>query len=388
MTRTPWVRRAVPARVASYVARVGTRATGRAVRVGLLTLLAGGCADDAPGTTGPIAVAELICDLNSDYVADGGVGRDGIPALSDPLFLPAEPRVEATSYFLPDERVIAFRSAGEWLVIPHNIMWRHEIVNLAEEVVTYCPLTGSAMAFARSSVDGAELGVSGLLYQANLIMYDRNEPESLWPQMFGEARCGPRMGTPLTRIPVVEMTWSGWVELHPDSRVVALTREMGDPALYFQNPYGTDYEDPDNGDYLGFPLPSDDRRPPKERVLGVPDGLGGGIAYPFLEMEAVGENAVFDFEHEGEPAIVIWDAARQSAMAYRPIVNGQVATFEATPQGVVDSVSGTTWAVDGTPVAGTQAGTHRRLRPISEAYVAFWRAWAAFHPDTRLALGE
>ena len=102
---------------------------------------------------------------------------------------------------------------------PHNVMYRHEIVNLNREdarvAVTYCPLTGSALTFDRELVDDAGFGVSGLLYQANLIMYDRNTEDSLWPQMAGEAACGPKEGRVLMRRPVVEMTWAGWKELFP-----------------------------------------------------------------------------------------------------------------------------------------------------------------------------
>jgi hypothetical protein len=41
----------------------------------------------------------------------------------------------------------------------------------------------SSLAFDRAPAGGATFGVSGLLYQNNLMMYDRNRPESLWPQM-------------------------------------------------------------------------------------------------------------------------------------------------------------------------------------------------------------
>jgi hypothetical protein len=330
-----------------------------------------------------------VCNLDKRFLADGGVGRDGIPALTDPLFLPSDPRVDETSYFKPTDRVIGYRSpTGEWLAIPHNIMWRHEIVNLPEATVTYCPLTGSALAFARLSVEGAEFGVSGLLYHANLILYDRSgDRESFWPQMLGEARCGPRTGQALVRVPVFEMTWEAWVELHPDTRILALTDDMFDPALYFFNPYGDHYEDPDNGDYLGMPMAQDTRRPPKERVLGVPDGRGGGIAFPFLAMAEVGDHAVFEFEVGGEAGVVLWDAQSASAMAFQPVLNAQSVAFSVGNGGFVDDLTGTTWAVDGTPLAGPLAGTGQRLTPRTEPYVAFWRAWAAFHPDSELALG-
>jgi hypothetical protein len=360
--------------------------------VACAVLAAAGCSDE--GALGPAGAApsqnELVCDLDSNFLADGGVGRDGIPALTDPTFLPAEPMVDQIAYFKPEDRVIAYWSGGEWLVIPHNIMWRHEIVNLPEAVITYCPLTGSALAFSRGgSSGGAEFGVSGLLYNANLVLYDRTQPEeSLWPQMLGEARCGPRSGQALTRVPVFEMTWQGWVELHPDSKVLALTPGMFDPALYFFNPYGLDYEDPDNADYLGMPMTvRDDRRPPKERVLGIPGGERGGLAFPFLAMAEAGDLAVFDFVYEGEPAVVLWDAARQSAMAFRSTVQGSPTTFQVSERGFVDDATGSVWAVDGTAIGGALAGSSVDLRPVTDAYVAFWGAWAAFHPQTELALG-
>ena len=356
--------------------------------VGAVATTLSACGGD-PG--GPVVNRpdDLVCEWDPQFLADGGVGRDGIPALSDPLFLPAHPRVDEIAYFKPTDRVIAYWSAGEWLVIPLNIMWRHEIVNLPEAIITYCPVTGSALGYARLSTGGAELGVSGLLYQANLVMYDRTSPqESLWPQMYSEARCGPRTGDDLIRVPLIEMPWQDWVALHPESKVLALTPNMFDPTRYFASPYGDDFADPDNADYLGYPLPEDDRRLPKELVLGLPDDGTGAKAFPFLAMEALGERAVFEFEYEGEPAVVLWDAERETAMAYRPIVSGQQTTFSIGPQGFLDAQSATEWAVDGTPIGGTHVGSSRTLRPILDAHLAFWRPWAAFNPGTEIVTGS
>jgi hypothetical protein len=369
--------------------RAGSRACDRVMLIAAVTLVAG-CDGDGfgPGGGRPAEREELICNLDLSLLADGGVGRDGIPPLDDPAFVPVEPIVPENSYMKADDRVIGVFENGEWLAIPHNIMWRHEIVNLPEVTVTYCPLTGSALAFARLSVDGAGFGVSGLLYQANLVLYDRNEPdESLWPQMWGEARCGPRTGQSLQRVPVVEMTWSAWRALHPDSKVVALP-SVFDPALYFFNPYGFDYETPGNPDYLGFPIPlDDDRLLPKERVLGIPDGdAGGPLAFGFSQMAAVADRAVFDFEYQGSPAVVFWDADRAAAVAFRSVVDGRPARFEVMEAGFRDDLDGTVWTVDGTPIEGGRVGTGSRLRPLSSAYVAFWAAWAAFHPGTELPL--
>lgn len=350
------------------------------------------CGGGDPAGIGPDPADELICDLDPAYLSDGEVGRDGIPALTDPPLVPISPNVPANSFVRDQDRVIAVQLNAEWIVVPHNIMWRHEIVNFNgadQMVVTYCPLTGSAMAFRRNAVDGAELRVSGLLYQANLIMYDTNVPESFWPQMFGEARCGPRSGTRLEPLPVVEMTMAGWKALHPDSRMVGAAGGLDDWQRYVRNPYGDDYEDPHNGDFLGHPIPVDDRLPPKERVLGLPGESVGAPprAFPFSAMSAAGDHAVFTFTWEGASAMVIWDATREAAMAYRQEIGGRPAGFAAGEEGVVDDLTGTTWAVDGSPVAGRLAGTGRRLRPIGDAYIAFWAAWAAFHPGTQLMPG-
>ena len=360
----------------------------------IAALLASGCTFEDGLGAGPETEEELVCDLDPAYLADGGVGRDGIPALSDPLLVPISPVVPANAYVRDEDRVIAVRVGPEWIVVPHNIMWQHEIVNfnggLDRMSVTYCPLTGTALAFDRTAAGGAELAVSGFLYQANLIMYDRNEPEeSFWPQMLGEARCGPRSGARLSRLPAVEMTMAGWKELHPDSKMVGLSSGLNDWRLYVRNPYGEDYDDPHNADFLDYPIPlDDDRLPPKERVLGLPaDGSGAApVAFSFAAMARSGDQAVFEIDYGAAAAIVIWDGPRRAAMAYRKEVGGSPTSFHATPEGVVDELTETTWAVDGTPVAGPLAGTGRRLRPVAEAYVAFWGAWAAFHSGTVLPL--
>ena len=124
-----------------------------------------------------------------------GAARDAIPALTDPRLVGVgDP---TTNYLRGTDRVIGLEIAGEYIAVPHNILWWHEIVNFNEVglAVTYCPLTGSSMVFDRTAAGGAELGVSGLLFRNNLVMYDRSPSgvvETLWPQMLAGGRCGPR----------------------------------------------------------------------------------------------------------------------------------------------------------------------------------------------------
>lgn len=352
----------------------------------LAAVIAANAAACASDPSGPGGLEDLACgDLDPAFLADGGVGRDGIPALTNPSFVDIGTS-DQTSYLTDQSRVIGVRVEDDWLAIPHNIMYRHEVVNLDREstdiVVTYCPLTGSALAFDRASEGGAAFGVSGLLYQANLIMYDRRSNESLWPQMAGAAACGPRQGSELVRVPVVEMTWSGWKSLFPGSKVIGAAPTETD--LYAINPYGASYEQPSNGDYLGFPIPrSDNRRQPKERVLGLPAHDGQPpLAFPFLAMEAQGETWVAEFEHAGEAAAVLWDQSRQAAVAVRPVADGQRLSLRVEGDRIVDRETGSVWNAAGVATSGDLSGA--RLPVISEAYVAFWQAWAAFHPGTEL----
>jgi hypothetical protein len=75
------------------------------------------------------------------------------------------------------DRVIGIEAGGVFIAVPHNIWWWHEIVNFDDFgiplAVSYCPLTGSSMGFDRRSVEGYDVGVSGLLYNNNLIMFNR-----------------------------------------------------------------------------------------------------------------------------------------------------------------------------------------------------------------------
>jgi hypothetical protein len=51
-----------------------------------------------------------------------------------------------------------------------------------------------------------ELGVSGLLFNSNLVMYDRRN-DSLYPQLLFTSIFGSTLGDALELLPVIETTW-------------------------------------------------------------------------------------------------------------------------------------------------------------------------------------
>lgn len=351
---------------------------------GGLCLLLAAC-DTQPATLvgGVPSGDEGGCSVPVDAFVSGGVQKDAIPALTNPpMAAPGE-----AAYLADDSRVLGVHLGGEALAVPHNILWWHEIVNLDRDgvalAVTYCPLTGSSLVFDRAAAGGAAFGVSGLLFKNNLTMYDRNTNESLWPQMLRKAGCGPRNGRALAPYPVVEMTWKGWRTLYPDTRVLsAATGHNRDyrPSAY---PYGA-YEQKNNEQLL-VPMPLDPRRPPKERVLGIPNDRSG-IAFPFDALDngapyRVVKDAVGQFQ-----VVVFWDREKQAAMAYYPATRSGFLTFQVRDGRITDVETGSRWEVDGRAVDGPLAGT--RLEPVAEAYVAFWFAWATFQPEARLWTGS
>jgi len=352
----------------------------RAVRVPLASVaFSVSCGIPIFGANASADLGDLACSVPRAYVADGGPGKDGIPALTNPLLVAATDA--GAAYLRPDDRVVGLELDGQFIAVPLNIGWWHEVVNLnggaARLAVTHCPLTGSSLVFNRSAVEGAEFGVSGLLYLNNLMMYDRATPESLWPQMLRGARCGRRDGVQLPMHQAVEMRWDGWRSLHPSTRVVSSA--TGHARNYQLYPYG-DYAREDNAQLLA-PIPSlNSRRPPKERVLGIVSPEGPSVALPFGLLRAAGAISAVSVSVGTIRAVVFWDSARESAAAFNPVLGTDALTFRVAQGRIVDDQTGSEWASDGRAVAGPRAGA--RLTSVADSFVAYWFAWAAFYPET------
>ncbi len=82
-------------------------------------------------------------------------------------------------------------------------------------------------------------GVSGLLYKANVLMYDR-QTESLWSQAKRQAVAGPMTGAKLAVLPSVLTSWEKWVKRHPDTMVLSL--DTGYNRDYDSDPYASYYK--------------------------------------------------------------------------------------------------------------------------------------------------
>lgn len=275
-------------------------------------------------TPGSVALEELY---------QGCPQRDCIPSIDQPRFDSAE---QASEWLGSDQLVLAIEHGGEARAYPVRILDRHEIVN--DQIggdpiaITWCPLCGSGVAFARQ-IDGepVELGVSGLLHGSDLVMYDRRS-ESLWQQITGEAILGPLHGRRLESVPMTITQWGRWQQAHPDSQV--LSRDTGTGYDYFGNVAYGDYEESDR---LMFPATN--------RDLSI---------HP--------KTVVFGFEIDGKKLAVLQSTLDTLDGPLETRLGQRHLTIEQRPSG----------AVVATEASGK---VHASIR-------LFWFAWYNFNPDT------
>ena len=327
-----------------------------------------------------------------DYgeIFSGGPPRDGIPAIREPRFISI---AEADELYVDGSPVLQVTINGDARAYPLDILIWHEIV---EDVVggvpvavTYCPLCNTAITFDRR-IEGTvyDFGVSGLLRNSDLVMFDR-QTESLWQQIGGVAIVGDMVGARLTVLPSTIAAWGDFKAQYPEG--IVLSRETGYSRNYGRNPY-VGYDDPDNVPFL-FRGDIDPRLGAMERVvtLDLPDDA---VAYPFALLAERG--AVADVRG-GREIVVFWTPGARSGLdrpgfaesrevgttgVFERTVDGRALDFRPNPDDpatFLDEQTESVWNIFGAALSGPLAGA--QLTPVVHAD-HFWFAWAAFQPDT------
>ncbi|MFJ6944098.1 DUF3179 domain-containing protein [Streptomyces wuyuanensis] len=284
---------------------------GAGVIGGVVVLLVGGgvigwqtLADRPDPVTAVQPGQDPSLEALADAAVSGGPGKDGIPSIDKPRFVPAG----KAGFLDDDDPVFGLEYRGEVRAYPQLVLVWHEIVNdtVAGEplAVTYCPLTGTTIGFrAPPGVQDLTLGTTGKLVNSNLLMYDR-QTGSEWPQLLGTAVSGPLKGTKLDTVPLVWTTWKQWRTAHPDTEV--LSTDTGALRSYGSDPYGS-Y--PGRSGYyvkggLLFPvLATSDRFDDKHVVIGVRVG-GGRLA---IDKDLVRANRIVRADVGGTQVEARWD---------------------------------------------------------------------------------
>ncbi|MCM2306741.1 MAG: DUF3179 domain-containing protein [Sulfuritalea sp.] len=269
-----------------------------------------------------------------EQILSGGPDKDGIPSIDKPDFVSAG----FAAFLRNEDQVLGLVRGATARAYPLPILNWHEVVNdrfgKDPVVITFCPLCGTGVAFD-ARIAGRELsfGVSGLLYNSDVLLYDR-QTNSLWSQLLGQAISGPLKGQRLTMLPLTHTSWADWRKAQPATQV--LSTNTGTARPYLRNPYEGYEKDED----LMFPVQFRAAGfHPKERVLGIKVG-GRSKAYPFVEL---GKTAGEFRDRIGDATLTI----RFDRKAGRATAHG----------------------ADGKQIA---------------AVVGYWFAWYAFNPATEV----
>ena len=270
--------------------------------------------------------------IPASKILSGGPPRDGIPSIDSPKFLSAND----ADYLKPSDRVLGITVAGESRAYPIRILNWHEIVN--DEIkgegvaVTFCPLCGSGIVYS-ANINGKshKFGVSGLLYNSDVLLYDR-ETETLWSQILSKGISGKLVNTSLKVIPSSHTSWQSWKKKHPNTKV--LSTDTGSGRDYSRSPYGS--YTTNSSTY--FPVEFRSKKyHPKERVIGITVN-GKHKVYPFTELAKIKTTTLKD-KFAGQQLSLEFDAENR---------DGQVKDASGK---IITSVN------------------------------TFWFAWYAFHPD-------
>lgn len=273
-------------------------------------------------------------DIDLDAIFQGCAARDCIRSVNEPVFIP----VDSVDFLSDDDLLLSVEFRNRLRAYPTRFLDRHEIVNDVFDgvpvAVTYCPLCGSGLAFLRT-LDGqaVEFGVSGLLHNNDLIMYDRAS-NSLWQQITGTAFAGPKRGAILQVLPITMSEWGDWKTAHPGAEV------LGPPENgieYSRNPYG-DYA---QSERLMFPVKLQDARLHRKRVIY---GIKVGQQAIAVDAQWLQSQGNWAYELDGKRLLLTTAADR-----------GTQATLD-----------------------GTALPVHRM----------FWFAWYSFNPQTALIKGD
>jgi len=258
---------------------------------------------------------------------------DCIESIDEPEFINGE----NAQHYLENEPVMVVNYNGESKAYSLKIMQKHEVVNdefnKKPLVITYCPLCNSAVALI-PKVNGrfTTFGVSGLLYNSDLVLYDRHTL-SLWGQITGEAIVGERTGDKLERVYVGMINWKHAKLMYPGVKALL-------PPKNTQLDYDADtFSDYKSNDNILFPVSVKDARlMNKAEIIGFKVN-NQAVA---IDLDYLKQNRVFMEKVNGKTVNVVMK------------VNGRLEVKNLTDKTDIVPV----WM--------------------------YWFAWYNFHPDTLL----
>lgn len=289
--------------------------------------------------------------------------------LDDPQLIPAS----RATWLKPEAMILGVEQNNAAAAFPVFQMAYHHIANIViggtPYLVTYCVVCSSAVGFD-PVVDGVRYTFEAFgLYHGMLVMRDRQSGE-LWTNYDGRVMTGD--SRQMKVLPLIQMTWSEWQTLHPDTQV-----------LDWYSEFARDYRNiiSGNSDWNQIePDPSlvqDKRLTDQEMVLGI-SLQGNWRAYVLSDF---GKSiTVLNDQLGGVPVLIVIDNTIGYAAAFHADYENQVLEFSLDGDQIQDR-SGTHWNLAGKAVDGPLLGGHL---VFVQSFITEWYGWSSIHPETSI----
>ena len=193
-----------------------------------------------------------------------------------------------------------------------------------------------------------QFGVSGMLWERSLVMYDR-QTDSLWSHLLGEAMAGEYAGEKLEVLPGLMSDWASWFAAHPETTVLWLPRT----ADQFRS----------------------DRLPSQQMVIGM--SLAGK---PYAwSLSYLSQHQPLQIEIEGFPLLVMMDEVSRAVRVFdRRVDEGPPRALHVEAGEIRDDRGGRWHSLSGLPL-----NSDAPLKPVP-VIPSYRDAWLTFHPESTL----
>ncbi|MHA2251686.1 MAG: DUF3179 domain-containing (seleno)protein [Candidatus Kariarchaeaceae archaeon] len=310
--------------------------------------------------------------------------RDDIPSIDKPKFVSID---SADSYIDDDDLIIGVQINDKVVGYPHKMLREHEVINDHSRTdglaVTYCPLTGSGLIYSGDQLNKSEIGVTGILFENNLVFYDR-QTDSCFSQFLSIGISGARRGQQLKYQPTIETTWETWKQLYQESEVLSI--ETGFPDSWYEdNPYAL-YETSTSTRYPSSFLTGAEPYNlfhPKMKTLVI-EMNNQTYLFPYDELAKM---PVSSHRIDNQEIIIVYDKSHNIAIPYLD-QNYSFELFEMSSQkeksfGLLTLQDGTNsiWNIKGETISGPNLGKQLTQAPN---FYAYWFAASTFFPDAQI----
>lgn len=364
------------------LAQTGRNTTSVLPALGLLLAFAflWFCAGQQNAEARPRSLQELAA-INGKLI-ETGVKYGSIPS----LYRPRYDRIQDANLSLSDDEIVFVVMMPDGpRIYPQRIMVWHQVINEITDggayAITYCPTTGTLMAYD-ASMGGLNLifDTEGRLYDGNSVLIDRNSG-SLWLQETGMAFDGPLLGRGLPTLPVFWTNWGAAKRTFPKARVLA--KPPGNKP-YGRDPYGnyqrkgTYYDN----DRLIYPVERLDKRFARKTPMLCMEYEGYLIA---IDIGYVKKKGAVNFFVGPNALLAAYDPGLEVVRVFNRQIWAEPFLFVPQHGKLMDLATRSIWdAATGAALDGNMKGASM---PQFYGGYSMWFAWYSMNPETLVIPG-